>query len=175
MRCRIDYAAVWAEVRPLRLGATDAAVLAPPHAVLFQALHMAIDHFAVTAIYLIDLARLLDLCGDQEGLVELARRWRCLAPLATATRLAAAFLPRVRPLGEGDRRAAAIVAAYGTTAPLPRPEQLWRKLRHFDGPGDAARYFVTQSRRQIREQIERRWRRRSARERLHLEKISPSK
>lgn len=64
VRCRIDYAAVWAEVRPIRLGATEAAVLAPAHAAVFQVLHMAIDHFAVPAIYLIDLARLLALCGD---------------------------------------------------------------------------------------------------------------
>jgi len=168
VRGRIDYAAVWAEVRPVRLGATDASVLAPAHATLFHALHMAIDHFAVPAIYLLDLGRLLDLCGDPEALVDLGRRWRCLGPLATATRLAAAFLPGVRPLGDGDLRAAPVIAGYGTTAPLPRREQLWRKLRHFDGPTDAARYLLTQSRRNLREQIERRWRGRSARERLRL-------
>jgi hypothetical protein len=175
VRCRIDYATVWAEVRPIRVGGAETSVLAPAHAVVFQALHMAIDHFAVPAIYLLDLALLLDLCDDREGLVDLARRWRCEGPLATATRLAAAFVPRVRPLGEGDARAASIIARYGTTAPLPRPRQIWRKLRHFDGPTDAARYLLTQSRRNLRERFERHWRRRSPRDRLHLEKIPPSK
>jgi hypothetical protein len=61
-----------------------------------------------------------------------------------------------------------IVAAYGTRARLPRPEQLWRKLLHFDTPAYAFRYFVVQSRRNVREIVERRVRRRSPRQRLSL-------
>ncbi len=174
-RCRIDYGSIWAEARPFQLGATPVSVLAPAHAVVFHSLHMAIDHFDVPAIYLIDLARLLPLCDDLDDLVALTRRWGCLRPLSTATHLAASFLPEVRPLGDGARRAAPVIRRYGTTVPLPRPEQLLRKLRHFDGPLDAARYLFTQSRRNLREQIERRWRGRPARERLHLEKIRPPK
>jgi hypothetical protein len=53
-------------------------------------------------------------------------------------------------------------------APLPRAEQLLRKLGHFDALADALRYLSVQSRRNLREQLERRVRKRSPRERLAL-------
>jgi hypothetical protein len=92
-RCDIDYHAVWDLAVPLRLGETDTRALRADHAAVFHALHMAIDHFAVPAIYLADLARLLP---TREGVLaanELARRWRCWRPFATAVALAAAFFP----------------------------------------------------------------------------------
>jgi hypothetical protein len=171
-RCRIDYREVWAEASPFRLGGTDARVLARPHAAVFQALHMAIDHFDVPAIYLVDLARLLPDEDAYDAAERLARRWRCRQPLETASALASAFLPHwphppPRSSGPGAMRAR-VVAHYGTSNRLPRSEQLMRKLAHFDGLTDAVRYVLTQSRRSLREQIERRIRRRSARERLNL-------
>jgi hypothetical protein len=171
-RCGIDYKAIWAEAVPFRIGGTDALVLARPHAAIFQALHMAIDHFDVPGIYLVDLARLLP-DEDAYGVAErLARDWRCRRPLETASALAAAFLwhwprrPRQAP-GLGVVRAR-VVARYGEITRVARPEQLLRKMAHFDGLADAARYLLTQSRRNLRERIERLTRRRSARERLKL-------
>jgi hypothetical protein len=64
--------------------------------------------------------------------------------------------------------AARVIANYGSATPLPRPEQLVRKLAHFDSPLDAVLYTLRQSRRNLREEYERRVRRRSARERLAL-------
>jgi len=170
-RCAIDYDAVWKEARPLRLGGTDALELAPAHAAIFHALHMAIDHFGMPAIYLVDLARLLPDGPAVETAVGTARAWRCYQPLATALALAREFLPLWAggwPAPPAGRMARRIVAGYGTTAPLPRPEQLLRKVAHFDSIRDAIRYLAVQSRRNVRERWERTTRRRSARERLAL-------
>jgi hypothetical protein len=175
-RCRIDYGAVWTEAVPFRLGQTDAWVLAPTHAAIFHALHMAIDHFAVPAIYLVDLARLLPRAEDLAAAEETARRWHCGRPLATAVTLAAAFLPRWA-IGKSISTTASypaafivsrVVGGYGATAPLPRAEQLLRKLAHFDTATDAFRYVAVQSRRNLEEQIERSIRKRSPRARLAL-------
>ena len=124
------------------------------------------------AIYLVDLARLLPDDAAVSAAEELATRWRCRRPLDTAISLAAAFLPGWRrspptPLDFAPVRAR-IVARYGVTTSLPRPEQLVRKLAHFDGLADAAHYLLTQSRRNLSEQIARRTLNRSARQRLHL-------
>jgi hypothetical protein len=54
--------------------------------------------------------------------------------------------------------------------PIPRRVQLVRKLAHFDRRRDAIRYLAVQGRRNIRELFERHVRRRSARERLALER-----
>ena len=177
-RCRIDYRMVWEAAVPLQIGATKALALEQSHAAIFHALHMAIDHFDVPAIYLIDLARLLpdeDAVSAAEGL---ASQWRCRRALDTATALAAAFLPcwRRTPPPPSDFRPmqARIVGRYGDTTRLPRPEQLVRKLVHFDGLADAAHYLLTQSSRNFREQIERRTRNRSARQRLNLHGAEPS-
>ncbi len=170
-RCRIDYSAVWAEAQSSRVGQTDILVLAPTHAAIFHSLHMAIDHFDVPAIYLVDLARLLPSAEDATRADALAGTWHCRRPLRTAILLAASFLTRW-----GAARSAAtpylfsrrVVRSYGSTTPLPRAEQLFRKLVHFDTEADALRYFIVQSRRNLREIVERRVRKRSARERLAL-------
>lgn len=167
-RCRIDYAAVWQEAEPFRVGQTQARVLARPHAAIFHALHMAIDHFAVPAIYLIDLVRLVPTDADWSQAAALAARWACGRPFETAVALADAFLPKrrfpeARRLPAISRR---VIAGFGATPSLPRGEQLLRKLLHFDATTDAARYVCVQSLRNLRELVERRWRHRSARERL---------
>jgi hypothetical protein len=169
-RCRIDYRAVWADAEPFALGGAPALVLARPHAAIFHALHMAIDHFDVPAIYLVDLARLLPAESDLRVARSLAESWHCRRPLETAVAIASAFLPHWRGAGApGHMRVAdRIVARYGSTVPLPRAHQLARKLAHFDHLTDALRYVLVQSRRNLREQIERRTRKRSARQRLHL-------
>ena len=170
-RCSIDYRAVWTEARALRVGQTETLALAPSHAATFHALHMAIDHFGVPALYLVDLARLLATPEAREQAEATARAWRCRRPLATALALTATFLPlwaHQQPPVSVSRFAARVVAAYGTTDPLPRGEQLLRKLAHFDTAADALRYLSIQSRRNIRERFERLVRRRSARERLAL-------
>lgn len=169
-RCRIDYRRVWADREPFRLGATDTAVLARTHAAIFQALHMAIDHFGVPAIYLVDLVKLMPAAEDVQAASEVAATWGCRRPLETAVSLAAAFLPG---WGAGVRSTASAMAAritegYGRTKPLARPEQLLRKLAHFDGLFDCARYVAIQAARNIRERFERDVRKRSARERLGL-------
>jgi hypothetical protein len=170
-RCQIDYRAVWAEARPATLGETPVLVLDPRHATVFHALHMAIDHFDVPAIYLVDLARLLPGAGALDAAVETARAWRCRRPLATAVALAAAFLPRwaaSAPFAFPADPARRVVESYGSTEPLPRPEQLLRKLMHFDTVTDAVRYVAVQARRNGRERLERLLRGRSARERLAM-------
>jgi hypothetical protein len=147
-RCAIDYGEVWRDVQPTTLGATGAFLLSPPHAAVFHALHMAIDHFDVPALYLLDLTRLLPARAEVELALATARRWRCLRPLTTSLALAAAFVPR-----------------FGAGPPLPRPEQLLRKLAHFDGPAFALRYTVVQARRNLRERTAAK---RSPRARLNL-------
>jgi hypothetical protein len=170
-RCAIDYDVVWRDMRPLELGAAHALALAPAHAAVFHALHMAIDHFDVPGLYLADLARLVATATDLGAAREAAARWRCARPLATGLALAAAFQPRwaaALPLGDAPARAVRVAAAFGGAARLPRPRQLWRKYEHFDSPWDALRYTRTQGLRNARELVERHWRRRSARERLGL-------
>src|SRR5262245_11774648 len=172
-RCDIDYRAVWDSAVPFRLGTTDARALRADHAAAFHALHMAIDHFAIPAIYLVDLTRLLPAADAVAGAAELARAWRCWRPFATATALAASLLPDWMQLARSAMTEPApfsrrVVAAYGTSPRLPRREQLLRKLLHFDAPGHPLRYVLVQSRRNVVELVERRVRRRSARERLAL-------
>ena len=172
VRCRIDYRAIWRDAEPFRVGEADALVLAREHAAIFHALHMAIDHFGVPAIYLVDLARLLPRSEQFERAHDLARAWRCERPLVTATALVRQFLPGHLPDSTGEAsswRTRRVVEFYGLTTPLARPEQLRRKLDHFDTATDALRYLVVQSRRNLRERVERWVRRRSARERLRLE------
>jgi hypothetical protein len=175
-RCRIDYDAVWDEAVPLRLADTDALALAPPHAAVFHALHMAIEHFDVPAIYLVDLARLVPSARALHRAEEVARSWRCDAPLATALSLVNALVPGLslptvtRPSWPVRR----IVNGYGGCHRLPRPAQLVRKVLHFDHLRDLARYTVVQSRRKLRELFERRVARRSARERLGLRRANGS-
>jgi hypothetical protein len=168
-RCRIDYRAVWAEAEPALVGRTGALVLAPKHAAIFQALHMAIDHFDVPAIYLVDLARLLPDATTISSAEAVADVWRCRRPLRTAIGLSSLLLPRWTA-GQSGAARSRIARSYGLTSPLPRSEQFLRKLTHFDSPLDVFRYLVVQSRRNIGEVVERHVRKRSARERLRMTK-----
>ena len=146
-----------------------ARALRADHAAVFHALHMAIHHFGVPAIYLVDLSRLLPTTDDVVAAAGLARAWRCWRPFATATALAASLLPdwaRIGHSSSAERRA--ILPAHRRwlrNDPEPAaPEQLRRKLQHFDTPRYALHYLVVQSRRNVRRRlIERRLRRRSAR------------
>jgi hypothetical protein len=177
-RCRIDYEAVWNAAEPWRVGQSDAWRLASVHAAIFHALHMAIDHFDVPAIYLVDLARLLPGVDDLKAADATARLWRCHRPFVTARTLAATFLPawaadQSAADGRGGQLgtptiAARVVQRYGSTTPVPRGEQLFRKLLHFDTVVDAARYVAVQSRRNVEERLERATSGRTARQRLGL-------
>lgn len=171
VRCGIDYEELWRLAQPFLLGRTEALVLHPVHAAVFHALHMAVDHFDVPGVYLVDLSKLIAAVPEGAGaVVAKARAWRCHRPLATALALTGAFLPRWRqtlPI-EIESPAPRVVAHYGPTTRVTRPEQLLRKFIHFDSFGDAIRYFAVQSRRNVRERIERHIRKRSARERLSL-------
>jgi hypothetical protein len=168
VRCRIDYPSLWSAAVPARIGETEALVLSRSHATVFQTLHMSIDHFAVPAIYLVDLAYLLADSGTFSAAEMTARHWECLRPFETAVALAENFLPRLMP-ARGSRppsyRAHRVIDAYGPVAPLPRAEQLIRKFSHFDTMRSALRYLEVQSRRNIRERFVRN---RSARTRLSL-------
>jgi hypothetical protein len=172
VRFQIDYSAIWSEARTQRLGDADALVLSPVHAAIFQAIHMGVDHFDVPAIYLIDLTRLLDSLSTVRAAETVARNWLCYGPYSTAVRLAATFLPRWKcppaMTQSPPRRARMVIDSYGVVEPLPRVQQLVRKLLHFDTVDGALRYLAVQSRRGLREQFERRLRHRTARERLAL-------
>lgn len=171
VRCRIDYGAVWADAAPLRLGGTEARALSIPHAIVFQALHMAIDHFQVPAIYLVDMALLWAAAVDADQVFVTAGAWRCRRPLESALALTATFMPgrvRASPEVASSRRIRGLLQSFGGPRPLSRPGELVRKFTHFDRPLDGVRYFVVQSRRNLREAWERRIRRRSARDRLNL-------
>ena len=171
-RCRIDYAEVWGEAGGAHADRAEGLALAPAHAAIFHALHMAIDHFAVPAIYLVDLARLLPDTDHLQRAEATARRWHCHRALTTAVALSAAFLPRWaagQAIPQPGPMAQRIARAYGSTRPLPRAEQLLRKLTHLDTLLDAVRYAAVQSRRNLVEQFERRVRQRSPRQRLDLQ------
>ncbi len=173
VRCGIDYAAIWSSAEPVRIGQTDTLALSRPHAAVFQALHMAIDHFAVPAIYLVDFARLIGNPRDAERAEQTARAWRCGKPFSTSAALVRAFLG-VPTTSAADLSlpvawfARSVVTRYGLDDHLPRRTQLVRKVVHFDAGTDLFRYVVTQGRRNLRELVERRVRQRSARARLAL-------
>jgi hypothetical protein len=170
-RCAIDYPAVWAARVPFDLGGAPAARLADDHAAVFHALHMAIDHFDVPGLYLVDLARLLPGPAEVAAATATARAWRAARPLETALALSAAFLPRwaaaAAPVGAAlPPRAARVVAGFGGTGRLERPTQLRRKIEHIDTLADAVRYLGVQARRNLRELWETHVRRRTPGERL---------
>jgi hypothetical protein len=172
VRCDIDYSEVWGRATSTMIGRTAGKALSPPHAAVFHALHMAIDHYDVPALYLLDLARQLPSDAAMDAAWVTARAWGCRRPLATAVALAEAFLPvwrashATRPV---PWFAARVASGYGPIAPLPRSAQLARKIIHFDDPVTALRYTVVQARRKTRELVEKRFRRRSPRERLALD------
>ena len=174
-RCRIDYAAIWREAEPFRLGATETLRPRPPARrrsstrCTWRSITSTCRRSTSSTS-----ARLLPTRGRRR------RSRRAGAPVALPTPLrdgAGARVgdaPRLRPLARPARAAARVARrvteGYGSTEQLPRAEQLLRKLLHFDAPGDALRYVAVQSRRNLRETYERRFRHRSARERLALAK-----
>jgi hypothetical protein len=170
VRGAIGYDEIWAQTQPLSLGDAPASALAPSHAAVFHALHMAFDHFDISGLYLVDLARLLPTPAVTAEAEDTARRWRCHRAFDTAVALAAAFLPgwgrqhAARPVAA---RARAVIDAFGSVERLPRPRQLLRKVAHFDRGDDIARYLAVQGRRKLREIFIAR-RKLSARERLGL-------
>jgi hypothetical protein len=170
-RCRIDYGEVWSRALDIMVGATSGRALDLRHAAVFHALHMAIDHFDVPALYLVDFSRQLASPAAFEEAEAIARAWGCARPFATATALTDAFLPVWKgghPPRPAPRFAAEVVEHYGPIAPLPRPRQLMRKFAHFDDPVTALRYVAVQARRNAHEIYQRRIRKRSPRERLSL-------
>jgi hypothetical protein len=172
-RCAIDYARVWADKRPLRLdGAPPAWQLSAPHAAVFHALHMALHHFDVPSVQLVDMHRLVLDQGTRAAAAATARAWRCVRPWRTSLALTASFISGrdVAQMAGADSDAVAlrIAGAFGGVAPLPRVQQLRRKLEHFDTAGDALRYGLVQGRRKLRELALRRFSRRSPEERLGL-------
>jgi hypothetical protein len=173
-RCRIDYADVWARAgRPGGSPQSEALVLESAHAAVFHALHMAIDHFDVPALYLIDFARLLPEEGDVARAEGVARAWRCHRSFETTRALVGEFLPGWR--AKQSPRATPwfserVVERYGAVGRLSRPEQMLRKVTHLDSARYAFAYLTTQARRNAREVVERRWRKRSPRERLALDR-----
>jgi hypothetical protein len=170
-RCEIDYRAVWDRAVSIQIGEAPVRALDPTQAAVFHALHMAIDHFDVPALYLVDFARLL---ADEGRIAEAeatARAWRCWRPFETALALTAHFMPRslVGRLGRpAPPFARGVVASYGGQRRVVRSAQLVRKFRHFDVGGDALRYILVQGRRNVRELYQRHVLKRSARERLAL-------
>jgi hypothetical protein len=61
-----------------------------------------------------------------------------------------------------------VIGRFGGLEPLPRRNQLRRKVSHFDARSDLVRYTLVQGRRKLREMLERRVFGRSARARLGL-------
>jgi hypothetical protein len=171
-RCTIDYEEVWRRAEPIALGATRAFLLAPPHAATFHALHMAIDHFDVPALYLVDLTRLLPARADSQAALATARQWRCERPLTTSLGVAAAFAPAwaADQPTEPTRTwlSERVAARFGGGPAVRRPEQLLRKLAHFDTASLALRYTAVQTRRNLHELKERHVSKRSPRARLNL-------
>ncbi|HVZ71753.1 MAG TPA: nucleotidyltransferase family protein [Polyangia bacterium] len=172
-RAAIDLGDVWARRAPLELAGAPVSRLSETHAAVFHTLHMAIDHFDVPALALVDLARLLPDASSTARAAEIARAWRVARPLETALALAAAFLPtwaRGQRPAPPTPRARRIVDGYGAIAHVARLEQLRRKLEHFDTRLDAARYLAVQARRNARELWKTRVQPRSPRDRLDLVK-----
>jgi hypothetical protein len=171
-RCRIDYAQVWSGARRAA-PQSEALVLDGAHAAVFHALHMAIDHYDLPALYLVDFARLLPAPDDVARAEDVARAWRCHRSFATARELTGAFLPVWRakqPPAATAWFSQRVIEQYGADERVSRPEQIVRKLSHLDGPSYVLRYFAVQARRNAHEVIERRVRKRSARERLALDR-----
>ena len=174
-RCAIDYDAVWAEKVPFPIDDAPAWRLCDAHDVVYHVLHMAIHHFDVPGLYLVDLTRA---CPDETAAAAVeavATRWRCFRPWRTSVLLAAAFLPwwpaaAIARRFQQDAVAARVIDHFGTVTGVPRAEQLRRKLEHFDAAPDAARYLLVQGRRLVREAALKRFGLRTTEERLGFPK-----
>jgi hypothetical protein len=188
VRGAIDYAALWEGMQTWTFAGRVTKTPGFVHSAVNQALHMAIHHFDVPALYLLDfrrLAAMADAAGQSEGAANArsraaARAWGCLRPLETTLALSSAFLDDeatdARGRGPGlSWLVERVVAGYGGLEPVSRPDQLARKILSFDHPRTAARYLWVQGRRIVRE----RWltqfgRPRSATERLGLDGLDPT-
>lgn len=158
VRGAIDYEALWAETVALPIDGAPTYSLSRPHAALNQALHMAIHHFDVPGLYLWDLARLVTEPRMAEQVSETARAWRCLRPWQTATALTSAFIPAATPNLLSRRstwpaRTRRVVEGFGGVAPLPRAQQLQRKIEHLDTSVDVLKYLAIQGQRVLRERL----------------------
>ena len=174
-RCGIDYDAVWREKVPLLIDDVGAWRLCDAHDAVYHVLHMAIHHFDVPGVYLVDLTRMITNETQRATVEDLAVRWRLSRPWRTSVLLTAAFLPwwfaaptaqRFQP----DAIAARVIDHFGSLTGVPRVEQLRRKLEHFDAAPDAARYLLVQGRRLVREAALKRFGRRTPEERLGFPK-----
>ncbi|MEA2699719.1 MAG: hypothetical protein QOI66_3990 [Myxococcales bacterium] len=174
-RCGIDYQAVWRDKVPLVVEGQAAFRLSDAHDAVYHVLHMAIHHFDVPGVYLVDLTRMIATDAQRVAAEEVASQWRCFRPWRTSLLLTAAFLPwwpaaatvqRFQP----DSVAARVIDHFGTVTGVSRVEQLRRKLEHFDATPDAARYLLVQGRRIVREAALRWFSRRPPEERLGFPK-----
>jgi hypothetical protein len=194
VRGAIDYRALWNDMRTWSFAGRVTKTPSFVHAAVNQALHMAIHHFDVPALYLLDFRRLAAMATTaaeqrQEAgaagtdtdarLRAAARAWGCLRPLETTLALASAFLDDEATDAQGREPGLSwlvqrVIAGYGGLEPVSRPEQLARKILSFDHPRTAARYLWVQGRRILREHwLTRFGRARSATERLGLDHPDP--
>jgi hypothetical protein len=190
VRGAIDYVALWNDMQTWSFAGRVTKTPSFVHAAVNQALHMAIHHFDVPALYLLDfrrLAAMADATGQREDpasdtsarLRAAARAWGCLRPLETTLALASAFLGNEAIDAAGRSPGLSwlverVIAGYGGLEPVSRPEQLARKVLSFDHPRTAARYLLVQGRRIVREHwLTRFGRARSATERLALDHPDP--
>jgi len=195
VRGAIDYRALWNDMRTWSFAGRVTKTPSFVHAAVNQALHMAIHHFDVPALYLLDFRRLAAMAttaGQPEAaaaadtIVRLraaARAWECLRALETTLALSAAFLgdPATGAAADAQGRGPGlswlverVIAGYGGLEPVSRPEQLGRKVLSFDHPRTAARYLWVQGGRIVREHwLTRGDRARSATQRLGLDHPAP--
>lgn len=159
VRCGVEYRELWDGSRPITIEGVKARTLGRPHLLVNHALHMAIHHFDVPALYLVDLARLTLDRSMAESASDVARAWRCYRPWETAVALTADLIPSSRDKlwpsqsSASGHRVRRVIARYGGVEPLPRHEQLIRKVWHFDRIPDLVRYAAVQSRRKGRERF----------------------
>lgn len=186
VRGAIDYVALWNDMRTWNFAGRVTKTPSFEHAAINQALHMAIHHFDVPALYLLDFRRLAAMAGQGEApaaasarLRVAARSWGCLRPLETTLALAAAFLGNEATDAAGRSPGLSwlverVIAGYGGLEPVSRPEQLARKVLSFDHPRTAAHYLWVQGRRILRERwLTRFGQARSATQRLGLDHPDP--
>lgn len=170
VRCGIDYRELWEATRPITVEGVKARTLGRAHLLVNHALHMAIHHFDVPALYLVDLARLTLDRPMADAAASVARDWRCHRPWETAAALTADLIPSSRDklsLSQpATSRIERVIARYGGVEPLPRHEQLIRKVWHFDQLPDLFRYTAVQARRKGRERLLRLFSRRTPEDRL---------
>jgi hypothetical protein len=145
----------WQGAVPIAFDGFSCLQLGPMEACLFHAVHMAIHHFQVPAIALVDLHHLLGLCGDLRELQARASALRCRRALVSALALYRAWVPDAVARGHGpDTPApwtARVLRSFRSDMLLPRWRQIVIKFEHFDTPGHAVRFTLAFGRRLARE------------------------